>query len=360
MMPQPSLRAYVRQHAEDRPGIYRMLGPGKEVLYVGKSVRVRSRLLSYFRAEGHHKATSLIRDTHAIAWEYVPNEFSAMVREMRLIKRWRPRYNVEHKRKRSFAFIRITGEAAPRVLSVSRTPAEGGILFGPFPRPRLLTLTLRDLAHVLGLRDCHRKVPIRFGDQLEFFQERGLPRCLRADTGSCLGPCSGRCSFGDYAQSVETARCFLEGTSREPLQRLETRMREAAGVLEFEHAAMLRDRLRRLEALQRELVAFRGRVESLSFIYRIRGFKGDDRLYLIRRGLVRGEMPHPRGRAGRARAARKVREVFSEAPPDPACLTPEGASEILLVSRWFRLREGEMSRVFGPEEWLRTVAPCQN
>lgn len=356
MTPHPSLRAYVRLHAEDRPGVYRMLGPGDEVLYVGKSVRVRSRLLSYFRAEPGEKAARLIRDTHAIAWDYVPNEFSALVREMRLIKRWRPRYNVEHKRRRSFAFIRITPEAAPRILSVSRAPAEGGIHFGPFPRPRFLTLTLRDLAHTLGLRDCHGRVPIRFGDQLEFFQERSVPRCLRADTGSCLGPCCGACASGNYARSVETARRFLEGTDREPLQILEARMRDAARVLEFEYAAMLRDRLRRLEALQRELVAFRGRVESLSFVYRVPAFKGNDRLYLIRKGLVRGDLPRPRGRVERERASRRIREVFDAPPPDPAALTPEGASEILLVARWFRLRDRELSRVSPPEEWFRAVA----
>jgi excinuclease ABC subunit C len=356
MMPDSSLRTYVRGHAEDRPGVYRMLGPGKEILYVGKSVRVKSRLLSYFRAESGEKAARLIRDTHAIAWEYVPNEFSALVRELRLIKRWSPRYNVEHKRRRSFAFIRITAEAAPRILSVAQAPADGGTHFGPFPRPRFLTLTLRDMAHVLGLRDCHGRVPIRFDDQLEIFQERGAPRCIRAEIGSCLGPCCAGCATVDYARRVEMARRFLEGASRKPLQILEARMREAAQALEFEYAAVVRDRLRRLEALQSEMVAFRGRVESLSFVYRVPGFKGDDRLYLIRNGLVREEMPFPRGRVGRQRAAAKIQEVFAEARPDPAALTPEGASEILLVARWFRLRDPELARVSEPEEWLRTFA----
>ena len=334
-----------------------MLGPGDEVLYVGKSIRVRSRLLSYFRAEPEEKAARLIRDTCTIAWDYVPNEFSALLREMRLIKRWRPRYNVEHKRKRSFAFIRITSEAAPRILAVSQAPARGDLHFGPFPRPRFLTLTLRDLAQTLGLRDCHGKIPIRFGDQLDIFQEKGLPGCLRADTGSCLGPCCGGCAAGDYARRVETARRFLEGTSVEPLQELDARMRAAAQEWEFEYAATVRDRIRRLEALQRELVAFRGRVESLSFVYRVPAFKGTDRLYLIRKGLVRGEFPRPRGRVEREWAARRIREVFDAPPPDPAALTPEGASEILLVARWFRLRDRELSRVSPPEEWLRLSAP---
>ena len=108
-------------------------GPEEEILYVGKSVRVKSRLLSYFRAEPGEKAAKLIRNTLAIEWDYVPNEFAALVREMRLIKRWRPRYNVEHKRKRSFAFIKITREPAPRILPVTRILPDGATYFGPFP-----------------------------------------------------------------------------------------------------------------------------------------------------------------------------------------------------------------------------------
>lgn len=357
MILSPSLRAYVRQQAEDRPGIYKMLGPENEVLYVGKSVRVKSRLLSYFRAEPGEKAAKLIRNTLAIEWDYVPNEFAALVREMRLIKRWRPRYNVEHKRKRSFAFVKITREPAPRILPVARILPDGATYFGPFPRPKFLALTLGDLSLVLGLRDCPGAIPILFGDQLEVFERGRAPRCIRAQTGSCLGPCFGGCVSTDYARNVETARRFLEGRSQKPLGLLQEEMEKASDALEFEYAAIVRDRLERLGTLQRELVAFRGRVEGLSFVYRVSGYKGDDRLYLIRKGLVEEEIPTPRGKAGRRRAARKVEDVFQGPPPAVGALTQEAASEILLVARWFRLRERELARVLKPEEWLSAYAP---
>jgi len=357
MILNPGLRAYVRQHTEDRPGIYRMLGPEAEILYVGKSVRVKSRLLSYFRAEPGEKAGKLIRNTLSIEWDYVPNEFAALVKEMRLIKRWRPRYNVEHKRKRSFAFIKITQEAAPRILPVGRILPDGATYFGPFPRPKSLALTLVDLAHVLGLRDCPGAIPVVFGDQLEIFQRGRAPRCIRAQTGSCLGPCFGGCLSAEYARSVETARRFLEGRSKAPLSLLGEEMEKASGALEFEYAALVRDRLERLEALQRELVGFRGRVEGLSFVYRVPGFKGNDRLYLIRKGLVEADIPIPKGRAGRQRAARKVEGVFQASQNEEGPLTQEAAAEILLVARWFRLREREISRALPPDDWLSTYAP---
>lgn len=352
MILNPSLRSFVRQHAEDRPGVYRMLGPEKEILYVGKSVRVKSRLLSYFRAEPGQKAAKLIRNTLSIEWEYLPNEFSALVTEMRLIKRWRPRYNVEHKRKRSFAFIKVTREPAPRIFPVTRILPDEATYFGPFPRPRFLALTMGELAHVLGLRDCPGSIPIVFGDQLEMFERGRAPRCIRAHTGSCLGPCCGGCISADYTRNVETARRFLEGRSRQPLIALRREMKNASESMDFEYAAILRDRLERLATLQRELVAFRGRVEGLSLVYRVPGFNGDTRLYLIRKGLVEEEIPDPRGKAGRRRAAEKIETVFQAPPPDIAALTQEAASEILLVARWFRLREREMARAMTPQDWL--------
>jgi excinuclease ABC subunit C len=330
-----------------------MLGPQGELLYVGKSIRVRTRLLSYFRADPSEKPGKLIRDTREITWEYVPNEFAALLREMRLIKRWRPRYNVEHKRKRSFAFIKITREPAPRVLPVTRVLPDGGTYFGPFPRPRFLAATLRELTHIVGLRDCPATVPVIFRDQLEIFSQGRTPRCLRAETGSCLGPCCGGCSSRDYRRQAEVARRFLEGKTKEPLRLLREEMDRAAAALEYEYAGMVRDRLTRLESLQREMVGFRGRVEGLSFVYKIPGFKGDDRFYVIRKGLVEEEIPRLRGRRNRERARRKVEEVYSRPPVQIGSLTQESASEILLVARWFRLREEELKRTLPPAEWMK-------
>ena len=144
-----------------------------------------------------------------------------------------------------------------------------------------------------------------------------------------------------------------------PLALLQEEMEKASTALDFEYAAILRDRMDRLETLQQELVAFRGRVEGLSFVYRVPGFGGDDRLYLIRKGLVEEDFPTPRGKAGRRRAAEKIEGVFQAPPPDMGALTPEAASEILLVARWFRLRQREMARALSPEEWLGSHAPSQ-
>ena len=128
--------------------------------------------------------------------------------------------------------------------------------------------------------------------------------------------------------------------------------------MEFEYAGLLRDRLDRLRHFRDELVAFRGRVEDLSFVYRVPGFKGNDRVYLIRKGRIRGELPLPKGRKARERAARAVEDVYGETDFGPRGMAPEDASEILLVAQWFRLHPKERKRTLSPERWLEEKRPA--
>lgn len=358
MTPNPSLRERVRAKAENRPGVYRMYGPGEELLYVGKSVRVRTRVLSYFRAPRGEKAWELIRETARIEWDYIPNEFYSLIREMKLIQERQPKYNVRHKRKRIYAFVKVTAEPAPRIVPVSRVAEDGATYYGPFPRIKQLTQTVRELSHTLRLRDCPGTTPVFFDDQLEIFGDGRVPRCIRAELGSCLAPCCGRPTSDEYMDRVELANRFLEGRTEDPLAEVERRMNEASARMDFEYAATLRDRLERLTHFRDELVAFRGAVEDLTFLYRVPGFAGDDRLYLIRRGRIRKEMAHPKGRRARQRVARAVDRVYGEVEPGPSDLSPRDYAEILLVARWFRLKPKERKRTVEPEVWLEEKRPA--
>jgi excinuclease ABC subunit C len=354
--PEPTaaaLRRHIRAGAENRPGVYRMYGPGDEPLYVGKSVRLRTRLLSYFRAPRGEKPWELIRETSRIEWDYIPNEFFALIQEMKLIQRWQPRFNVQHKRRRIYAFVKVTREPAPRIFPVTRIVEDGATYYGPFPRVKALTRTMREIVHVLGLRDCPATTPVYFDDQFEIFEAGRVPHCIRAELKSCLAPCCGAPTAAEYRAAVELARRFIEGKADAPLANLERQMGDAAARLDFEYAALLRDRLERLRTFRDELVAFRGRVEDLTFIYKVPGFSGDDRVYLIRRGRIRRELPLPKGRKARAVVARAVEEVYAETDPGPAALDAQQAAEILLVARWFKLNPAERRRTVAPEAWLR-------
>lgn len=351
--PPAELRADVRASCRNRPGVYRMIGPGDEVLYVGKSVRVRTRLMSYFRADRGEKAADIIANTHRIVWEYTPSEFGALLLEMRSIQQWRPPYNVEHKRDRVFCFVKLTREEAPRLLVVREVLDDGAIYFGPFRGPRRVRDVVREVRDLLELRDCAAGTRMRFADQLDLFahlltpgvDSDRQPLCMRADVGRCLAPCAARCTRAEYRAQVEVARRFLDGDADIPLTILRRRMDTAADRLQFEYAAELRDRMLRLEDARAELVSLRGFIESLSFVYEVPGEAGDGRVYIIRRGSIREELAAPSTEAEREAVAERARRLLRRRETY-ARVAPTQAAEILLLARWFRLRPHELERTW--------------
>lgn len=346
----PFLRALVRARAENRPGVYRMLDEHGQVLYVGKSVRVRTWLMSYFRARGE-KASSIIDETHAVDWEYANDEFACLLRELRLIRRFRPRYNVQHKREPGFWFLKLTNESAPRLLCVPSVAEDGATYFGPFRGRTRLRLTVRELSDVLELRDCKATTPMRFADQTDLFATDDLPLCYRGEIGRCLSPCAGRCTHTEYIERVGMSRDFLEGNASLPLELLAQRMNAAAERLQFELAADLRDRLSRLEYVQHELVTLGRSLDNLSFVYPVTGHRGEERLYLIRRGRVRAELRAGEDAEPREEAIRMIEQVY-EAPDKEVGVPHQHAPEVLLVARWFRLKPEERKRGVSPRRLL--------
>jgi excinuclease ABC subunit C len=343
--PARELRATVRATCENRPGVYRMYGPADQVLYVGKSIRVRTRLLSYFRAREKEKAAEIIRNTHRIDWEYTPSEFAALIAEMRSIQQCRPPFNVEHKRDRVFCFVKLTREEAPRLLVVREVINDGAIYFGPFRGPLRVRQVVREVRDLLELRDCKPATPMRFADQLDLFGADPQPYCMRADVRKCLGPCAARCTKSEYLQHVELARRFLDGDADIPLTILRHRMDVAADRLHFEYAAELRDRMQRLEEARAELVSLRGFIESLSFVYEVQGHSGDDRVYVVKRGSIRQEAPAPAGEEERAALSEQASALLRR-NETYARVVPTQAAEILLLARWFRLRPEELRRTW--------------
>jgi len=343
------MRATVRDGAADRPGIYRMLSSTGEVVYVGKSKQVRTRLLSYFRCSyPEDKGARILREAEAIDWEYTPSEFAALLHELRLIKQFRPRLNVKMKRDgTNYAFIKITRGAAPK-LSVVRGPSadDASVYYGPFVGAQRIEEALRELSDVLMLRDCKSDMKMHFSDQQELFQLGArTPGCIRYEIGKCLGPCVGGCSVAQYDARVALARAFLDGASDGPMESLQKQMEEASEQLQFERAASLRDKLQRLEVLREQFARLRFAVEQLSFVYTVRGHEGEDRVYVVKRGVVRAELPKPRSSWQREKLKRLARDIFGAAPEKPALAVPtHEIDELLLLSSWFRKFPGEMGR----------------
>jgi excinuclease ABC subunit C len=348
-----ALRERVRASVADQPGVYRLIGPGGEVLYVGKSKRVRTRLLSYFRCEyPKEKGARLLREAADLEWEYLPSEFAALLRELRLIKQLRPRFNVALKRDaRHYAFIKISGGVASRLLVV-RGPGtdDSAVYYGPFLGATQLTESLRELSDVLGLRDCTHDRRMRFSDQGELFTEPPrTPGCIRYEIARCLGPCIAACSAAAYSERVALARAFLEGRDDGPMERLYTEMTMASDRLEFERAGSLRDKLQRLENLRAQFERLRFAVEDLSFIYTVRGEKGQNRAYVIRNGVVRDERPAPRTTRQKRELQDLASAIFGGGPGGLVHAVPtHEIDELMVVASWFRNNPGEMARTKKP------------
>ena len=342
-----TMRAHVRATAKDRPGVYRWISPDGEVVYVGKSKRLRTRLLSYFRCGSDEKGSRIVREATSIEWEYTPNEFSALLEELRLIKRYRPRLNVAMKRDaRHFAFIKLTRSAAPKLLVVRGAGADDAqIYYGPFHGAQRVSEAVRELNDALGLRDCRLDQPMHFADQPELFQIfPRTPGCIRYEIRKCLGPCVGGCTSREYDERVALVRAFLDGADDGPMDVLRHEMEVASAALEFERAGVLRDKLHRLEDLREQFIRFRFAIETLSFVYTVPGHDGDDRVYLIRRGRVRGECAMPRSEQDRARLLAMVDDVFSPVERESAQVASHDVDELLLLSSWFRRFPTELAR----------------
>lgn len=324
-----------------------MIGPGDQVLYVGKSIRVRSRLLSYFRAEPGEKAAEILGFTERVEWDDDPSEFAALLREFRQIRQLRPPFNVQHKKERAVCFIRIPREPTARVLSTTRPVDDGSEYFGPILGADRVRRAVRVLVDTLQLRDCAATTPMRLADQPDLFGVEPAPLCARVELRRCLGPCSAGCTERGYEERLEVARGFLRGETDEPLIRLRSRLHQAVSRWLFEYAAIVQERMELLEGVRGSLLRMDRALSTLTAVYAVPGHAGEDRLYLLQRGVVRADLPAPRDRRERKQLGQAVDRVLSSPPPPAPRIGGDGIAEMLLVERWFRRNPAERARLRG-------------
>lgn len=348
------LKRRVATFAEDRPGVYRMVGPTGRVMYVGKAKRLRSRLLSYFRAQyPEDKAARILHAAADIQWKYVTSEFAALLEELRQIRQYRPSFNVRMNRQRRTVLIKVTEGEAPKILVGSRPGPHGIRHYGPLPSAARAKDAVRILNDLLGLRDCAESMPIVYAEQGDLFGPRVRAGCLRHQLGTCAGPCAGFVTETEYRRRLDVARDFLEGRSITPLDTVTREMMAAADGNAFERASSWRERFESLEWLFQALVRARSGLEALSFVYVDPGAYGDDMAYLIRRGTVRAVAPAPQTPLEREAFRGAVAEHAGPERQDVP-LPPEDIDQVLLLMSWFNTHPNAMGRTIPIEDWLPT------
>jgi excinuclease ABC subunit C len=229
------------KHAPSAPGVYRMIDGKGDVLYVGKAKNIRKRVLTYTRAGAHDsRITRMIAATTAMEFVTTATETEALLLEANLIKRLRPRFNVLLRDDKSFPFILITSDHwAPQIFKHRGARSRKGNYYGPFASVWAVNRTVNALQRAFLLRSCSDS----------FFEARTRP-CLLYQIKRCSAPCTQEIDFAGYQELVREANQFLSGKSQAVKEELAGEMDRAAGAEQFERAALYRDRLAALSAIQ--------------------------------------------------------------------------------------------------------------
>ncbi len=322
----------------EKPGCYLMKDAGGTVIYVGKAVNLRNRVRSYFHAcaQKNAKTRQLVSRIADIEWIVVASELEALILEMNLIKRYKPRYNVRLKDDKRYPYIKVHwSDPYPKVTVTRRMVNDGSRYFGPYTSVWAVHQTLDVLRRIFPYLTCDRTIT-------------GTDRraCLYHDIKLCAAPCIGAVTQEAYRQMIADLMDFLDGNTAPIVERLRAEMQEAADSLRFERAAALRDQLLAIEKIvekqkvvspeyqDSDVVALaRADGEAVAQVFFIRGGKLIGREYFVLDGT--SEEPDAEVIAG------FLKQFYDKAPTIPAqVLLPREVEEAHIIQQWLSSRRG--------------------
>ncbi|MDC0432695.1 excinuclease ABC subunit UvrC, partial [bacterium] len=224
-----------------KPGVYRMINSAGEVLYVGKANNLKKRVKTYTApTKISHRITRMVSETHSMEIVTTHTEVEALLLESNLIKRLKPKYNVLLRDDKSFPYIFISDhESWPMLLKHRGSQSKKGDYFGPFASAGAVNRSINALQRAFMIRNCTDSV----------FKNRNRP-CLQYQIKRCVAPCVNLVSEKEYAELVKEAKEFLSGDSISVQKTLAARMQGASDALEFETAAIYRNRIHALSQIQ--------------------------------------------------------------------------------------------------------------
>ncbi len=232
-----------------KPGCYIYRNAEGTIIYVGKAIILKNRVRSYFHSDSSHDAKTrrLVREIADIEWIVVGSEVAALILEMNLIKKHRPKYNIRLKDDKRYPYIKVHWQERFPTVSVTRLMEEDGArYFGPYTSVWAVLQTLEVLRNIFPYQTCNRK-----------FTSLDTTACIYLGMKKCLGPCIGEVSQTEYRAMISSLMDFLEGNSEDILARLQADMLKAAETLRFEMAASKRDQIKSMQTiLERQKVVF--------------------------------------------------------------------------------------------------------
>lgn len=321
-----------------KTGCYLMKNADGEIIYVGKAVNLRNRVRSYFHANAqkHPRTKRLVRRIEDIEWIIVGSELEALILEMNLIKKHRPRYNVRLKDDKRYPYIKIAwGDPYPKVSVTRRVKKNEARYYGPYASVWAVNQTLDVLRRIFPYLTCNRTIT---GDDQR--------ACLYYDIELCAAPCIGAISKKEYRAMIQKLGAFLNGRTEPIVGHLQEKMQKASHELRFEKAAQIRDQLQAIEEIverQRiissdyidsDVVAMaRLEKEACIQIFFIRGGKLTGREYF----MVEGTDDAPDAEV----LSEVIKQFYDQSPSIPSqILLPRQVEEARIIKQWLNSQRG--------------------
>ena len=333
-----------------KPGCYLYRNAEGTIIYVGKAISLKNRVRSYFHADSSHdnKTRRLVRDIADIEWIVVGSELEALILEMNLIKKHRPKYNIRLKDDKRYPYIKVHWhEPFPKITVTRQMEEDGARYFGPYTSAWAVYQTLEVLRKIFPYLTCDREIT---GND---------PRaCLYYDIKLCTGPCIGAVSKDGYRQMISDLMEFLSGHSEPVIERVQADMLKASEEMRFEKAAALRDQLKAMQSIiERQKIVFgsdyadsdviamaREDGEACVQIFFIRGGKLIGREYFILEGTE--DTTDNEVMEG------FVKQFYTEAANIPEqVMMPQELEERKIIAQWLRSkRGGKKVELFVPKD----------
>jgi excinuclease ABC subunit C len=324
------------EHIPEKPGVYIMRDRAGEVIYVGKAVSLKNRVRSYFSGQQSPKVRVLVSRVADLEYIVTDSEVEALILECNLIKKYRPRYNVNLKDDKNYPYLKVTlQEEFPRLVVCRSMVKDGAKYYGPYTSAGALHDTVRLLKKIFRLRTCKE-------GQLS---NRQRP-CLNYHIKRCDAPCMGYISPEAYREVIKEVCLFLDGRQEDLVRRLEERMEEEAAALEFERAARLRDQVLAVrQVLERQKMISKGMQDQDIIAFVRDGDEACFQIFFVRKGKVVGREHYfleGTGELSRPEImAAFLKRYYDRVPFIPReILLAEETAEMTVLEEWLTQKRG--------------------
>jgi len=323
------------------PGVYRMLGAGGDLLYIGKAKSLKDRVRSYFQTSAQlpPKIAKMIRYVHSIEWEESGSELSALMHESKEIKRHKPPFNTASKKLRRYPFLRLTvHDEFPRLEWCDTIQADGAEYFGPFRSNGMSREIAETIQRSFKLRLCTETLS----------PNPAVKPCFYHQIKRCGAPCAAVETKNSYWEEVEKVRRFLSGFSDGIIVHLEEEMVEAAENLDFERAISLRNRIAELKRLFERQQQVSTSVTANNVILVLPMQKRDKTLevFFIRRGRLFHQQEIGRKQSLKRLESLLISAYYGETIAESSVLSREEVDEIQIVTSWMYRHRGKATFIY--------------